>query len=86
MFYLTHSSNVSVFVIIALHILLCAATADSHIAHQRPRRKTASHFHISGICHNKQGPAGCEQRTRGSTVAHQQASAVPEPPAAILSG
>lgn len=48
-------------------------------------RITCSH-----VCHNKQGSAGCEpgaedQRERGLTVAYQQASAVPKPPAAILS-
>lgn len=41
--------------------------------------------YISHICCNILGSAGCEQRMRCLTAAYQQASAVPEPSAAVLS-
>lgn len=65
-------------------------------AEERPQRsvtgptgKPRLRFASLHICHNKQGTAGCGQRAedeRDLAVAHQEASAVAEPPAAVLSG
>lgn len=65
--------------------LFLPATANIHTAHQWTCRKMVSHFHTVHLCSNNLGSAGCEQSMRCSTVAYQQASAVPEPSATILS-
>lgn len=68
-----------------LYILFPAATVDGHATHQQPHRKTLSHVLMSVTTNRAQQGVNREQRRRGSTVAYQQASAVPKPPAAILS-
>ena len=68
-----------------LYILFPAATVDGHATHQRPHRKTLSHVLMSVTTNRAQQGVNREQRRRGSTVAYQQASAVPKPPAAVLS-
>lgn len=73
----------------ALRFLACLRAGEASAPCHRSHRKTTRQIHISHICHNKQGTAGCGQRAedeRDSTAAHQQAPAVAEPPAAVLSG
>lgn len=80
-------STVFSFIFFVLYVLFAAATADGHATHQWPHRKTVSHVHIKRSVTTNRAQQGVnrEQRMRGRTVAHQQASAVPEPPAAVLS-